>query len=219
MEAHREKVLAGMKRYREENHEKVSEWKKQWYSEHREAVLAQHRQYRAENRDAIAKQRQQHYLENREEIAERARRHRKVNRKAIRAAKKRYYIENREKIWEYQERYRAENREKVAEHKRRWELANPERARENGRRSAGVRRARKRATQVVNFTQEQFEQKMAYYGNSCYLKLDCCTGGFDEVEHVKPLSKGGPHMIANFRPACTPCNRRKYNQWPFEPAA
>jgi len=69
--------------------------------------------------------------------------------------------------------------------------------------------------QVIDFTPEQFEQKMAYYGHSCYLKLDCCTGAFDHVEHVKPIDKLGPHMLANLRPSCEPCNSRKWAHWPF----
>ncbi|MGX7727586.1 HNH endonuclease [Rhodococcus sp. 5G237] len=39
--------------------------------------------------------------------------------------------------------------------------------------------------------------------------------GKGTVDHVKPINKGGPHMLANLRPACGPCNSRKRDQWPF----
>lgn len=167
--------------------------------------------------EAVSEKRRKHYEENRDAIIERVRQYSSENREVIAERDKRYREANPEKITEKSRRYAAENSEACVERARQWRLANPERYRENGRRGQQRRNARKKATQVVDFTPEQERQKMAYYGNSCYIKMPgVCTGAFDEVEHVKPLSKGGAHMIANFRPSCTPCNRRKHNQWPFK---
>lgn len=33
-----------------------------------------------------------------------------------------------------------------------------------------------------------------------------------EIEHVIPISQGGPHLLANIVPACTPCNSSKRTQ-------
>lgn len=41
-----------------------------------------------------------------------------------------------------------------------------------------------------------------------------CGGEWAEIEHVKPLALGGPHILANLRPSCGPCNRRKGAHWP-----
>ena len=32
-------------------------------------------------------------------------------------------------------------------------------------------------------------------------------------DHVKPLAKGGLHVLSNLRPACTPCNLYKHAKW------
>lgn len=171
----------------------------------------------------------------REAKAEYDRQYREANIEKKLAYDKRYHADNRDKIAEYHKRHYSENRDAARESRRiyyrensaagverarQWKLANPERVREIGRSKQHRRRARMKAAQVVPFTPEQERQKMAYYGNSCYLKLPgICTGGFDEVDHVKPIAKGGAHMIANMRPACLPCNRIKWAHWPFKFAA
>lgn len=39
------------------------------------------------------------------------------------------------------------------------------------------------------------------------------------ADHVKPLAKGGPHILANIRPACVSCNSRKHATWAGPKAA
>lgn len=72
-------------------------------------------------------------------------------------------------------------------------------------------RALKRAAAVAPFTRDQLAARMAYCGNRCWI----CAGPFEQVDHVKPLAKGGPHMLANLRPICAPCNNRKRAKWPL----
>jgi 5-methylcytosine-specific restriction endonuclease McrA len=46
-----------------------------------------------------------------------------------------------------------------------------------------------------------------------------CGGQPVETDHVKPLSKGGAHMLCNMRPICRSCNARKSNHWPMSVVA
>jgi len=175
------------------------------------------RQYQLKNREKIAAQRKQHTAANREAKAEYDKQYRKDNKDKISERNKRRHAENREVLNAISKQYYEENREAFIERNRRWRVANPERFRDQSRRDCHLRRAKLAAATVIDFTPEQFEQKMAYYGNSCYIKLPgVCTGAFDEIEHVKPISKGGAHALANFRPSCLPCNRRKWAHWPFK---
>src|SRR5690606_18230624 len=64
---------------------------------------------------------------------------------------------------------------------------------------------------TLPFTKAELDARMEYYGK-CWI----CGGPWDQVDHVKPLSKGGPNILANLRPACGTCNRRKGNKWPFD---
>lgn len=79
--------------------------------------------------------------------------------------------------------------------------------RENVRR----RYATRKGAVAIKFSKAQLEQRMAFYGNRCWV----CRGPREAVDHVKPLTKGGAHMLCNLRPICWSCNSRKGNAWPF----
>jgi hypothetical protein len=64
----REKKLGQVRRYREENREKISANKRRYYLEHRGKILIQVQQHRQDNREKILVSRHRRYWENREEI-------------------------------------------------------------------------------------------------------------------------------------------------------
>lgn len=77
-------------------------------------------------------------------------------------------------------------------------------------------RARKRSAVTIPFTSEQLAQRVTYYGDRCWL---CGTPEWTDIDHVKPLAKGGPHMLSNLRPACASCNGAKSDKWPLTAVA
>ena len=147
--------------------------------------------------------------------AEQARRYRDGNKPRIAASKREYREKNSGKVRAKKRRYYEENREALLAKTYAWTEANPERARANRRRGFRKWRALKLDAVTVPYTLEQLAQRMAYYGNACYLKLEGCTVVGTDIEHVKPLSKGGSEMLCNLRPACKSCNSRKNAKWPF----
>lgn len=141
------------------------------------------------------------YARNREDV--------KAQRRARYAANPTYDIA-RAKVWA------AANPEKRVEVRRasqarRW-AADPERFREAWRKRKA---AEKRGCEVFEFGADQVRQKIAYWGGRCWM----CGAPAACLDHVKPLAAKGPHMLANLRPACTPCNARKRDVWPFTPDA
>jgi 5-methylcytosine-specific restriction endonuclease McrA len=94
---------------------------------------------------------------------------------------------------EYQRRWREANRDKVSLMNRR-------------------RRARKASVLCLPFTADQLAARLSMYPG-CWM----CGGLKESVDHVKPLSKGGAHILANFRPACWSCNSSKSDTWPYGP--
>lgn len=88
---------------------------------------------------------------------------------------------------------------------RRWAKNNPDRRIEIQAR----RRSRKEQSQVIPLTREMIARRMEYFGNKCWM----CGGAFECIDHVKPISRGGPHLLANLRPACSRCNGSKSNKW------
>lgn len=101
----------------------------------------------------------------------------------------------------------ARNIEHKRTYMREWQRDNPEAVRAASNR----RRARKTAVQTIPFTVEQLAAKWSYWGNKCWI----CREPATQTDHVKPINKGGPHMLANLRPICKPCNCSKSDRWPL----
>ena len=133
-----------------------------------------------------------------------------------------YRSANRERLREVNARWRAENRDYHREICRAWYAANVERARASSqawaRQNAPTRaekerrrRAAKMRTAVHAITPVMLTAKAAYWGDKCWM----CGGPPETWDHVKPLAAGGPHILANLRPACRPCNSSKSARWPY----
>jgi len=106
-----------------------------------------------------------------------------------------YYIENREKIIEYHRAYYAANKDKYLEWNRK--------ADKELRRTIKNRyKARK------NFVQsEKYDPKeiFAQSNGQCVY----CDGKATCLDHVIPISRGGPDIAINLVAACTSCNASK----------
>lgn len=146
--------------------------------------------YTAANRETIqAKDRARHakdLAERGDEMRARRRawyqRDPSVQRKAVKAWTER----NKERVLEYLKHHYEANKAEYFEKSRR-------------------RRALKLERQIERFSIEQLDARMSVFGHCCAY----CSGPFEEVDHVIPLARGGLHILANLRPACRACNRRK----------
>ncbi|WP_202376256.1 HNH endonuclease [Mycobacterium intracellulare] len=76
-------------------------------------------------------------------------------------------------------------------------------------------RAAKSKNGSIPFDAKQWEEKLSYWGNRCWM----CRAPLEDNyhrDHVKPLSKGGIDCLANLRPACPSCNTAKGARWPYQ---
>jgi len=103
------------------------------------------------------------------------------------------------------------NQQLARERTRAWRIANPARRTEQQRR----RQALKKSGVALHISMAQLDAKLAYWGERCWIAGPGCTVDPETWDHVKPLTKGGPHVLANLRPACGWCNASKSNRWPF----
>ena len=123
----------------------------------------------------------------------------KCNKRKLIWAKK-----NKEKVKKANKDYYNRNKEKVAAANKKWADENPLAVREKGHRY----RAKKKKNTIQRFSNEDLQKRMSVFGYSCAY----CGGDFEHIDHVKPISKGGPHCLANLRPSCKSCNLRKHNK-------
>lgn len=131
-------------------------------------------------------------------------------RSTIYAQQKRWRDANPGKATEYSRRYADRNPEKRAALRARLLAANPALYARSARASDAARRAREKGAPGVATT-EQIAARWDYYGGKCWM----CGAAATEIDHVKPLAKGGSHWPANLRPACRSCNSKKRAQWPY----
>lgn len=112
---------------------------------------------------------------------------------------KSYRQENKDYSKEYRKRWREENREHIREVDRRWCKEN----RDQLNATAARRRAKKR-----NQTPENYDKKMT---EKLYKLSHILSKDFQpyEVDHIKPLSKGGPHDAPNLQVVTQKHNRCK----------
>jgi 5-methylcytosine-specific restriction endonuclease McrA len=120
----------------------------------------------------------------------------KKNPEKARAASRNWRASHPEKMRELYQAWVSSNRERVRELNRKWCAEHPEH-----------RRPRYEAVRNSDFTFDQwleviseFDCKCVYCGRSD-VKLT--------MDHVIPISKGGPHTKDNIVPACRSCNSKK----------
>lgn len=118
--------------------------------------------------------------------------------------------EFRTRMLAHAERWRVENREAWLAHNRNYYARTYARRYEVFAELSRRRRARLKGLTVVVFTPTQLSQRLSMFAG-CWMCGDVATA----IDHVKPISKGGAHILANLRPICTPCNRQKWNTWPY----
>lgn len=168
----------------------LKHYKADYYQRNKAVLDARQRQWVTDNRAKVREKSNRYYQRHREQCLSATRDWQRRN-------AERLTEERRKRYWRERDRWRA--------YDKKWREANPEKHNEKERR----RRARKRGVLTIPFTAEQLAQRMAYYGDRCWM----CGGPFEHIDHVKPLAADGPHILANLRPACRPCNLAKRDKW------
>jgi len=141
-----------------------------------------------------------------EAIKERKRAYVEANKKAVATQQKRWRDNNPERAKEGQRRRYLANRQVRIDRAKAWNKAHPE----NKVHREARRRARKRNAMSIPFTQSELGERLSMFAG-CWI----CGGSQQAIDHVKPLAKGGAHILANLRPICQSCNSSKGARWPL----
>jgi 5-methylcytosine-specific restriction endonuclease McrA len=128
--------------------------------------------------------------------------------------KKKHYAENKEALLAYQKGYRKRNAAKFRAKQKKYWAKHPEKALAFNRK----RRARVNKVEHIPYTKEEVLEK---YGSDCHIcgiPIDLNAPrkagkkGWEHglhLDHLIPISKGGPDTIDNVRPAHGVCNLSK----------
>tara|TARA_B110000977_G_scaffold166924_1_gene215126 strand:- start:103 stop:723 length:621 start_codon:yes stop_codon:yes gene_type:complete len=166
------------------------------------------------NKEKIKKQQKEYYQRNKEKLKEKTKEYYQNNKEQIlelnKERNKEYYQNNKEKAKEHYQN----NKEQIREQQKEYHKNNPHKGREYARK----RRALRQANIHKPYTEDQV---LKLYGTDCHickkpinLSANRSAGapGWQRglhIDHVTPLSKGGPDTIENVKPAHGLCNMQK----------
>ena len=172
----------------------------------KDCLNTEQRLRRAANPEKAKDQRRRSYYKHHEENLARMRQYGKDHRPRRREAARAYLEANRDRIRALDRERYAADRDRILARNKQWRTDNSELVRAI---SHSKRVRRQEAIAGVSFTQQQIRDRMASFGFRCWM----CGGPFEHIDHVKPLALGGPHLLANLRPACAGCNLSNGARW------
>lgn len=196
-------------KYREDHKEEIAEYHRGYKKTHKEEIAKRGKKYRGAHKEEIEKHDREYRAEHKEEKAE---------------YHKKYYGEHKEKITERVKRYREAHKDEFTEYKRGWIKAHKQEVvgyirkynqTEKGRLVTNCRNQRRRARKAEAegdvVTPKEFQRIVKNQGGKCNL----CSRKFIKsrpptMDHVFPLSRGGPHTSSNIQALCQSCNSSKH---------
>lgn len=176
--------------YRERNNELA----RKRYAEDRESERRKDAEYRAQHRDQMRANDRAYREKHREELARHKREQTAANPDRP-GGPKDYYWRNREKVLRYQKEHKADRSAREA-------------ARRAGQTQADIAEA---STIKAFYAHVKSAQRL-----QCYWCKRLVAKADRHVDHIVPLSRGGPHVVANLCCSCAECNTRKHNKMPNE---
>lgn len=169
------------------------------------------RQYRgkyyAKNHSRLVLYSKQYYESNKETVSKAGKVYREKNKNKILLARKLYRENNRELISKRKKIAYPKNREANILRCRKHAGKYPE----SNKLSTSARRAKLKKAKG-KFTLKQWREKIAFWGHRCYLCKASLVNKTIQIEHRKPISRGGANWLSNVAPACSDCNKSKSNK-------
>lgn len=190
---HREAVSIEGKLHHEKNREKDNARSNLYYEGHKEEARIKSAQYRAEHKGEIKSRSKQYSEANKEKIRAKALAYNRAHPEVHRSADHKYSLSHKDQL---QAKQRA------------WQQTHPE--------IVQVRNARRKALKYGNtpigemLTEAQWRGILDQFNYSCAYcgrKMERLT-----IDHIIPLSKGGPDSLRNVVPCCPRCNSAKRNK-------
>jgi len=190
-----EKTRLCSKQYYITHKKEKNVYNKRYRVEHKEETRSYNKQYRADHEEEMHAHDKQYYADHKEE-------------KSI--YDKQYNINHREKKCAYNKQYCAEHKEEAREYRQ-------------GHKAQINAKNAKRRSLIAEATIGDMDQIREIYRIAreepkvrCYLCLKLIPMGEREVDHIFPVSKGGPFCPSTLAVVHTKCNRKKSDKTPEE---
>ena len=182
----RDKINAAQKKYYASHKEERAEYGARNYVDNRDAALAWQKQYNLDHREERIAYLKQYHLTHKEEAAQ-------------------YRYDHKDEIATRMKQYQLDHKEEIAAWNSNWQRKN----RDKSVAKDSKRRALKMGVGAENLP-DNYERGLYEDQLGCCYYCGCSlaeTG--HHLEHMIPLSRGGPHRLSNLVLSCPACNLRK----------
>jgi 5-methylcytosine-specific restriction endonuclease McrA len=138
---------------------------------------------------------------------------------ALKQYRANWYQKNQKRLRTYTNQWRLKNKEKNKETVKRYYKKLVEENSDQFRRASNKRRAKKLANGFEIYTEQQVLDTYGSLCHICGIAIDLTAPrkagkqGWEmslHIDHLCPISKGGPDTLANVRPSHAQCNLRKW---------
>lgn len=177
-----------------------AEYKKTWYERNKPAVLARTKLWYEKNRARLLERAREYGRKNKKKVAEAARKRRQANKERDREKARAYYLANQERL-----KAKARMWSKTPEGRMKRRLANQR------------RRLRIENTDDGTIVPSMILAFLVGQKMRCALCDVVFKGNEYQIDHIKPLSKGGAHSFTNMQLLCKTCNGRKSDNESWKP--
>ena len=161
----------------------------------KERIAARGKAYREANKERIKVNRAARYQANKEKILAQSKAYYETNKEKILARHKAYYEANKERITARHKVYNQANKEKILEYTKVYNQANKEKIVALSAKYRALK-IKQIPTQVRDCPMEKKRLYQTYKLCALFTKI---TGVQHHVDHMWPLSDGGPHWSGNLQ--------------------
>jgi uncharacterized protein YjhX (UPF0386 family) len=198
-------------------HQKYVEYHKRYREKHREELKAKQKLYYKENKDEIALYKKQYQITHREELSLDKKLYYINNKEALTQYRKLYYINNKEALTQYGKEYticnkdvimlyKEKNKKQIAAWNKQYKIDNKQQFKDY---------KKKRRASINGLPSEKISSTEIYIRDGWICQL--CKKRVDKklkhphpmcasLDHIVPISKGGPHLKENVQLAHLHCN-------------
>ncbi len=192
--------------------------------------MKENNKYKKKCKECCLLQKHEYYIKNKKHIA-----HKKKNNPYTLIKAKEYRDKNKEELAQKRKIYVNKNKEKIAESTKKWQIKNKDRqkaTRIKYEKTKSFKISRTNSSNKRRFIMKNGElninikypliselQSMLDNQNNkcviCNIEISREQKNI-QLDHIKPLAKGGTHTTDNVQWLCADCNRNKSDKWVSE---
>ena len=205
-----EQVRAYKRKYYHSNKEKLSAYNSEYYQKNKEQIKEREKEYGLKNKKRVEAYNSEYYQNNKENIRVGQRKYYQNNKEGLKVSHSEYYQKNKERLIAYTKEYHSNNKEKVLAQRKEYYSNNKEKVHKKTKKwrnnnpalvlqfAANRRAIKKRAIPkwLKNCPVESRRIYTIYLLSRLLAKAD---GIERHVDHMWPLSDGGPHWSGNLQ--------------------